>query len=76
MSTETVDPRFVDIDLWPTETAVEAMLEGQLAAVAALKSQVGALARASDAAAERLNRGGRLIYAGAGTSGPVPSPRL
>ncbi|MGV3482358.1 MAG: N-acetylmuramic acid 6-phosphate etherase [Sphingobium sp.] len=71
MSTETVDPRFVDIDLWPTETAVEAMLEGQLAAVAALKSQVGALARASDAAAERLNRGGRLVYAGAGTSGRI-----
>lgn len=71
MSTETVDPRFVDIDLWPTETAVEAMLEGQLAAVAALKSQVGALARASDAAAARLDRGGRLVYAGAGTSGRI-----
>ncbi len=71
MSTETVDPRFVDIDLWPTETAVEAMLEGQLAAIAALKSQVGALARASDAAAERLNRGGRLVYVGAGTSGRI-----
>ena len=26
MSTETVDPRFVDIDQWPTEAAVEAML--------------------------------------------------
>lgn len=71
MSTETVDPRFVDIDLWPSETAVEAMLEGQLAAIAALKGQVTALARASDAAAERLNRGGRLVYAGAGTSGRI-----
>jgi N-acetylmuramic acid 6-phosphate etherase len=71
MSTETVDPRFVDIDLWPTETAVEAMLEGQLAAVAALKSQVRGIAAASEAAAERLNRGGRLVYVGAGTSGRI-----
>jgi N-acetylmuramic acid 6-phosphate etherase len=71
MSTETVDPRFVDIDLWPTETAVEAMLEGQLAAIAALKSQVRGIAAASDAAAERLNRGGRLVYVGAGTSGRI-----
>jgi len=71
MSTETVDPRFVDIDLWPTETAVEAMLEGQLAAIAALKSQVRGIAAASDAAAERLNWGGRLIYVGAGTSGRI-----
>ncbi len=71
MSTETVDPRFVDIDLWPTETAVEAMLEGQLAAIAALKSQVRGIAAASDAAADRLNRGGRLVYVGAGTSGRI-----
>jgi N-acetylmuramic acid 6-phosphate etherase len=71
MSTETVDPRFVDIDLWPTESAIEAMLEGQLAAVAALKCQTAAIAKASDAAAARLRRGGRLIYAGAGTSGRI-----
>lgn len=71
MSTETVDPRFIDIDLWPTESAIEAMLEGQLAAVASLKCQTGAIAKASEAAAERLRRGGRLIYAGAGTSGRI-----
>lgn len=71
MSTETVDPRFVDIDLWSTERAVEAMLEGQLAAVAAVKAQVRAIALASDAAAARLMRGGRLVYVGAGTSGRI-----
>ncbi|MGN6820718.1 MAG: N-acetylmuramic acid 6-phosphate etherase [Sphingomonas sp.] len=69
MPTETVDPRFVDIDRWPTASAVEAMLEGQLAAVAALKGQTEAIAAAADAAAARLRRGGRLVYAGAGTSG-------
>lgn len=71
MSTETVDGRFVDIDRWSTEQAVEAMLEGQLAAVAAIKSQVGAIARAAEAASARLGRGGRLVYAGAGTSGRI-----
>lgn len=69
MSTETVDPRFINVERWPTDLAVEAMLEGQLAAIAALKSQTAAIAGAAEAGAARLNRDGRLIYAGAGTSG-------
>lgn len=71
MPTETTDPRYREIDRWPTETAVEAMLEAQLAAIAALKSQTGAMAAAIEAAAERLRRGGRIAYAGAGTSGRI-----
>jgi N-acetylmuramic acid 6-phosphate etherase len=71
MSTETVDPRFVDLDRWPSERAVEAMLEGQLAAVAAIYSQVRAIADAADAAGDRLRHSGRLVYVGAGTSGRI-----
>lgn len=71
MSTEAADPRLVDIDRWPTASAVEAMLEGQMAAVAAIKSQTVSIASAADAAADRLRRGGRLVYAGAGTSGRI-----
>lgn len=71
MPTEAADPRYVDIDRWPTPAAIEAMLESQLAAVAALKSQTDAIAAAVDAAAERLRGGGRLGYAGAGTSGRI-----
>ncbi len=71
MPTEAADPRFVDIDEWPTAMAVGAMLEGQLAAVAAIHSQVDLIARAADAAAARLRQGGRLVYAGAGTSGRI-----
>lgn len=71
MSTEIIDPRYIDVDQWPTETAMEAMLEGQLAAVAAVKSQVAAIARAADAASARLGRTGRLVYVGAGTSGRI-----
>lgn len=71
VSTETVDPRYVDLDVWPSMTAVEAMLEGQLAAIASLKSQTLAIAAAGEAAALRLKAGGRLIYVGAGTSGRI-----
>ncbi|MEP9357654.1 N-acetylmuramic acid 6-phosphate etherase [Sphingomonas sp. KR3-1] len=71
MPTEATDPRYREIDRWPTEIAVEAMLEAQLAAIAALKSQTGAMAAAIEAAADRLRRGGRIAYAGAGTSGRI-----
>lgn len=71
MPTEAADPRYREIDRWPTETAVEAMLEAQIAAIAALKSQTGAMAAAIDAAADRLRHGGRIAYAGAGTSGRI-----
>ncbi len=70
MSTESISTRFEQLDLWPTEDAIAAMLEGQLAAAATVQAQAGALAAAAEAAAERLrDPAGRLIYAGAGTSG-------
>lgn len=71
MATETIDPRYVDIDMWPTEAAVAAILASQIEAVEALRGQAPALAAASDAAAERLHGGGRIAYAGAGTSGRI-----
>lgn len=71
MATEARDPRYADVDLWPTEVAIEAMLQTQIEALAALRSQTGAIAAASDAAAERLKGGGRIVYAGAGTSGRI-----
>lgn len=70
-NTESVNPRFADIDRWTTTEAVEAMLEGQLSAIASIKSQTGQIAAAAEAAAERLRDGGRLVYVGAGTSGRV-----
>jgi N-acetylmuramic acid 6-phosphate etherase len=70
-STESLNPRFADIDSWPTIEAVEAMLEGQMSAIASIKSQTLQIAAAADAAAVRLRNGGRLVYVGAGTSGRV-----
>lgn len=69
MNTEALDARYLDLDLWPTQLAVEAMLEGQMAAIAAIQSQTGAIAVAAEAAATRLGATGRLVFVGAGTSG-------
>lgn len=69
--TESLSPRFAEIDMWPTVEAVDAMLEGQLAALASIKAQTASIAAAAEAAAERLRAGGRLVYVGAGTSGRV-----
>ncbi|AJA09709.1 MULTISPECIES: N-acetylmuramic acid 6-phosphate etherase [Sphingopyxis] len=70
--TEAVDPRYAEIDDWPTVDAVTAMIEGQREAIEALNSQAGAIATACEAAAQRLlSSQGRLIYVGAGTSGRV-----
>lgn len=71
MSTESFDPRYAGIDQWPTALAVEAMLEGQFAALAAVRSALPVLAGAADAAAARLGDSGRLVYVGAGTSGRI-----
>ncbi len=71
MATEDVDPRFADLDAWSTASAMEAMWEGQLAAVAAVGHALPAITAATHAATEALGDRGRLIYVGAGTSGRV-----
>ncbi len=68
-ATETVDPRFADLDAWPPASALAALWEGQMAAVAAVRSALPAIEAAVEAALPRLAAGGRLAYAGAGTSG-------
>jgi N-acetylmuramic acid 6-phosphate etherase len=69
METERASPRYSDIDLWEPGDVLDALIEGQMAAVAAVRPVLGAIDRAAAAIEIRLRRGGRLIYAGAGTSG-------
>lgn len=69
MDTERPSPRFADIDLWEPADILEAMVSGQFAAVAAVRAALPAIERAALAIEPRLRAGGRLIYAGAGTSG-------
>jgi N-acetylmuramic acid 6-phosphate etherase len=71
MKTEDIDPDFADLDLWDTGVALQKLHAGQMAAVATVEPALAALAAAVDAGAERLQRGGRLIYAGAGTSARI-----
>ncbi len=69
MRTEHPSPRYSAIDLWNPAEILDSMIEGQFAAVAAVHAARLALERAAMAIEERLRGGGRLVYAGAGTSG-------
>ena len=69
MDTERPSPRYAHIDLWEPLDALDAMIEGQFAAVAAVRTARPALINAALAMETRLRAGGRLVYAGAGTSG-------
>jgi N-acetylmuramic acid 6-phosphate etherase len=69
MDTERASPRYSDIDLWDPPDVLEAMLEGQMSAVAAVRAALGPIAQAAGATEARLREGGRLVYVGAGTSG-------
>ena len=70
-ATEGVDPRYLALDEWPSAVALEALLEAQMSAVAAVRPALPAIAAAAEAAATRLRAAGRLIYCGAGTSGRI-----
>ncbi len=70
-ATEGASPRYADIETWPSATILDALLENQLAAVAAVRPALPAIEAAAEAAIIRLRQGGRLAYAGAGTSGRI-----
>jgi N-acetylmuramic acid 6-phosphate etherase len=69
MDTEQASPRYADIDLWAPGDVLAAMIEGQMAAVAAVRAALPAIEQAALATEARLRAGGKLIYVGAGTSG-------
>lgn len=69
MDTERPSPRFSTIDVWSPSDILDGMMEGQFAAVAAVHAARSAIERAALAMEQRLTDRGRLIYAGAGTSG-------
>jgi N-acetylmuramic acid 6-phosphate etherase len=69
MTTERVSPRYANIDLWQPADILDALMEAQLGAVAAVRAARPAIAQAVSCMEDRLKHGGRLVYAGAGTSG-------
>ena len=67
--TEQPNPASASIDTLPTEQALRVInAEDQLVA-AAVEREIPAIARAVDAIVAALEKGGRLFYLGAGTSG-------
>src|SRR5258706_11159884 len=69
IETERPSPRYSGIDLWESSDVLDAMIEGQFAAVAAVRAARGAIEAAAQAMEARLIDGVPLIYARAGTSG-------
>ena len=71
MTTESRDPSYRELDMWPLGRIVEAVIDGGERAVEATRNAGDALERAAIGIDARLARGGRLVYAGAGTSGRI-----
>lgn len=69
LNTETPSTRHPDLDTYDTPALLDAFIDDQTDAVAAVKAAGPQLAAAVDAALPRIRAGGRLLYAGAGTSG-------
>ncbi|MFF3913248.1 N-acetylmuramic acid 6-phosphate etherase [Streptomyces sp. NPDC001852] len=69
LTTEAFRPELAGIDRLPT-LDIARLMNGEDAAVpTAVAAQLPRIAAAIDAVAERMARGGRLVYAGAGTAG-------
>lgn len=69
LKTETPSSQHPDLDLYELPQLISAFVEDQLEAVAAVRAAGPQLALAVAAALPRIQAGGRLVYAGAGTSG-------
>jgi N-acetylmuramic acid 6-phosphate etherase len=70
-TTEAVRADLADLDLRSTRDLVRVLNEEDATVPAAVAEAGDSLAAAIDAIVERMRRGGRLVYAGAGTSGAL-----
>jgi N-acetylmuramic acid 6-phosphate etherase len=69
LTTEAFRPEHSDIDRLSTLDIAKTMNGEDATVPAAVAAQLPGIAAAIDAIAERMGRGGRLVYAGAGTAG-------
>ncbi len=69
MSTETTSEVYRDLDIWPLEKTIEAIVESNQRAAKAVHKALPQITGAAEGLARCLKAGGRLIYMGAGTSG-------
>ncbi len=68
ISTEQSLSEFKNIDTWSDVEILNALVAGQERAIAAVRHAVPQIAVAAEALATNLKKGGKLYYAGAGTS--------
>ena len=69
IGTESIHAEHAHLDRYDTPALVAAFVADQQRAVAAVAAAAPLLAQAVEAASPRIRAGGRLLYAGAGTSG-------
>ncbi|MER6124273.1 N-acetylmuramic acid 6-phosphate etherase [Streptomyces sp. NPDC001795] len=69
LTTEAFRPELAEIDRLPTSEIAKIMNGEDATVPAAVRARLPQIAAAIDAIAERMARGGRLVYAGAGTAG-------
>lgn len=72
MNPETMSERYTGLDGWSDREILDAIWEGQSRSLAAVHAALPHVAEAANATAERLRAGdGRIVYAGAGSSGLI-----
>jgi N-acetylmuramic acid 6-phosphate etherase len=69
LTTESINPRTVDLDRRPLREVLALINDEDEKVPRAVRREIDAIARAVELVVERMRRGGRLIYVGAGTSG-------
>jgi N-acetylmuramic acid 6-phosphate etherase len=69
LKTESPSTKHSNLDEYPVEALVKAFADDQQGAVRAVQAAAGQIAKAVSMAVPRIERGGRLIYVGSGTSG-------
>lgn len=69
MNTERRNPRSVDIDLFPTERILKIINAEDALVAGAIAAAIPDIAKTVDSAVQSIKSGGRIIYAGTGTSG-------
>lgn len=71
MDTENKSDRYNKIDLWETKEILDAILESQLSAISSIRKIINEIDVAVAKSVPLLEKGGRLIFSGAGTSGRI-----
>ncbi len=67
--TETVAEKYQGLDSWPLKESLKAIIDSNQNAVKEVENALIELEKAAQGIAEKLQKGGRLVYLGAGTSG-------